>query len=542
MKQHTHCNITLPSARARSLSLVGQKLYDFGSYWRDAAGNFSTFPERLKQSGYQTHSIGKVFHPLSAMKKGNHEDDFPYSWTEPGWHPSTEKFKGAAICPPLPGVQPQHSATNNKTYLNLLCPVDAATMKLNGGSLPDIQSTDRALALLANLSSIAMKAKAAAGLGEAEAIASPWFIAVGYHKPHIPLKFPAKYLDLHPLESVTAPPSPTLPALLPTVAYEPWMDVRKRDDVKAVEATFNVSFPFGLLPTNFAKQIRQHYYAAISYVDNELGRVVDALDASPFADNTIVVLFGDHGWQLGERAEWAKYSTCETATRIPLIIRVPPSLLAFTPASATAGRTSTAMIEIVDIGPTLLDFAGASGRAHSVICPPAQGNTSRSEPEDCVEGSSFKALLVGEAGDDIQNATKAWPKHAAFSQYTGHSPYGVTTNWTDMADCNGISVMGYTMRTAALRYTEWVSFSCAQNMDDVSVPIQSQADWSKVIAVELYVHNTTAMPSTSSAADSREEENNDVYEANNVAEDPQYVDLIDTLSAQLRAGWRASLY
>jgi len=102
-------------------------------------------------------------------------------------------------------------------------------------------------------------------------------------------------------------------------------------------------------------------------------------------------------------------------------------------------------------------------------------------------------------------------------------------------------VMGYTMRTAALRYTEWVSFSCAQNKDNVSVPIQSQADWSKVIAVELYVHNTTAMSSTSSAASSREEENNDVYEANNVAADPQYVDLIDTLSAQLRAGWRASV-
>ena len=79
------------------------KLYDFGSYWREAAGNFSTFPEHIKATGYTTHSIGKVFHPLSSMKHAGHVDDFPYSWSEPGWHPPTQKYKQAPICPPLAG-------------------------------------------------------------------------------------------------------------------------------------------------------------------------------------------------------------------------------------------------------------------------------------------------------------------------------------------------------------------------------------------------------------------------------------------------------
>ena len=81
------------------------KLYDLGSYWREVAGNFSTFPELIKGAGYTTHSIGKVFHPLSSMKHANHTDDYPYSWSEPGWHPPTQHYKQAPVCPPLAGLQ-----------------------------------------------------------------------------------------------------------------------------------------------------------------------------------------------------------------------------------------------------------------------------------------------------------------------------------------------------------------------------------------------------------------------------------------------------
>ena len=147
--------------------------------------------------------------------------------------------------------------------------------------------------------------------------------------------------------------------------------MRKREDVQAVISRHNVSFPFGLLPPKFAKQIRQHYYASISYVDDQLGRVMSALNQSPFANNTIVVIFGDHGWQLGERAEWAKYSTCETAARIPLIVSLPPTLTRPHHPSPTHSSSphsgyhpprtplrSGALVEAVDIGPTLIDLIG----------------------------------------------------------------------------------------------------------------------------------------------------------------------------------------
>lgn len=111
----------------------------------------------------------------------------------------------------------------------------------------------------------------------------------------IPLKFPKEYLDLHPLDGVEAPPEAALPDLLPHVAYDPWTDVQERDDVKAVRALHNVSFPFGALPTLFARRIRQSYFASVSYVDAQFGRLLDVLDQTGAADNTIIALWGDHG-------------------------------------------------------------------------------------------------------------------------------------------------------------------------------------------------------------------------------------------------------
>ena len=280
-------------------------------------------------------------------------------------------------------------------------------------------------------------------------------------QPHIPLKFPAKYLALHPLDGVSAPPSPTLPALLPHVAYEPWTDVRKREDVQAIISQNNISFPFGALPTKFAKQIRQHYYASISYVDDELGKVVSALNQSPFANNTIIVIFGDHGWQLGERSEWAKYSTCETAARIPLIVSLPPTLQK----PYSSPRHTRAMVEAVDIGPTLVDLAGGQVPR---MCPPNHHNTSTHQPVDCMEGSSFRTLLLSDGsrnGDDRGNVYTAregvgqadkWSKVAAFSQYPRPGPEPAMDS--DLPSCDDIRVMGYSMRTRDWRYTEWVGF------------------------------------------------------------------------------------
>ncbi|XP_061690226.1 iduronate 2-sulfatase isoform X2 [Syngnathoides biaculeatus] len=264
------------------------RLYDFKSYWRVHAGNYTTLPQYFKSQGYTTMSVGKVFHPGIAS---NHTDDYPYSWSIPPYHPASFNFEKKKVC----------KGEDGRLHANLLCAVNVSEQP--GGTLPDMESADEAVRLL--------KRGAADG--------SPFFLAVGFHKPHIPFRIPREYLRLYPLEQMTLAPDPDVPKRLPAVAYNPWTDIRKRDDIQKL----NVSFPYGPIPKDFQLRLRQHYYAAVSYVDAQVGRVLSALDALGLARNTIVVFTSDHGWSLGEHGEWAKYSNFDVATQVPLLFYVP---------------------------------------------------------------------------------------------------------------------------------------------------------------------------------------------------------------------------
>lgn len=152
---------------------------------------------------------------------------------------------------------------------NLLCPIEL--MFSPQKTLPDIQSMIEAKNFLKIQKT------------------TPFFLAVGFHKPHIPFKFPLKYLDLHPIKNFNE--STFRPFNVP-VAWNPYNDVRARDDVQAL----NLSFPYGPIDKNFASQIRQHYYASISYVDDLIGELFKAVNFS----DTIIIITSDHGWSLGE--------------------------------------------------------------------------------------------------------------------------------------------------------------------------------------------------------------------------------------------------
>ncbi|XP_067404208.1 iduronate 2-sulfatase isoform X5 [Emydura macquarii macquarii] len=236
------------------------RLYDFHSYWRVQAGNYSTIPQYFKENGYTAMSVGKVFHPGISS---NHSDDYPYSWSMPPFHPSAEKYENTKTC----------RGKDGELHANLVCPVDVTEMPL--GTLPDIQSTEEAIRLL-NI--MRMKNR-------------KFFLAVGYHKPHIPLRYPQEFLKLYPLENITLAPDPLVPEELPAVAYNPWTDIRQREDVQAL----NVSFPYGPIPEDFQRQIRQSYFAAVSYLDTQVGLLLNALDDAGLSNNTIVVFTADHG-------------------------------------------------------------------------------------------------------------------------------------------------------------------------------------------------------------------------------------------------------
>lgn len=139
------------------------RLYDFYNYWRDTVGNFTTLPQFFKENGYDTYSVGKIFHPGISS---NFTDDFPYSWSEYPYHPPTEKYKDAPVC---------KDRTRKTLQKNLVCPVNIVHQP--GGTLPDIESLDAAINILSKRNST-----------------KPFLLAVGFHKPHIPIKFPKKYL------------------------------------------------------------------------------------------------------------------------------------------------------------------------------------------------------------------------------------------------------------------------------------------------------------------------------------------------------------
>uniref|UniRef100_A0A8C3SZE6 Iduronate 2-sulfatase n=2 Tax=Chelydra serpentina TaxID=8475 RepID=A0A8C3SZE6_CHESE len=433
------------------------RLYDFHSYWRVHAGNYSTIPQYFKENGYTTMSVGKVFHPGISS---NHSDDYPYSWSMPPFHPSAEKYENSKTC----------KGKDGELHANLVCPVDVAEVPL--GTLPDIQSTEEARRLL-NIMKIKNR---------------KFFLAVGYHKPHIPLRYPQEFLKLYPLENITLAPDPRVPQELPAVAYNPWMDIRQREDVQAL----NVSFPYGPIPEDFQRQIRQSYFAAVSYLDTQVGLLLHALDDVGLSNNTIVMFTADHGWSLGEHGEWAKYSNFDVATRVPLMFYVPgktysfarpgerifPYLDPFTHASdSVAAGKAKKMVELVSLFSTLAELAGLWVPP---VCPEPSFHVAL-----CTEGPSivqhFNSTEEEEEEEDDTDYDNDYDieddheEPIAFSQYP--RPADTPQGDSDKPELKDIKIMGYSMRTVDYRYTVWVGFN----------PSNFSANLQDVHAGELYM-------------------------------------------------------
>uniref|UniRef100_A0A665TC34 Iduronate 2-sulfatase n=1 Tax=Echeneis naucrates TaxID=173247 RepID=A0A665TC34_ECHNA len=381
------------------------RLYDFNSYWRVHSGNYTTLPQYFKSKGYFTTSVGKVFHPGIAS---NHSDDYPYSWSIPAYHPASFRFEKEKMC----------KGEDGKLYANLLCAVNVTEQP--GGTLPDMESTDEAVRLLKKLANDSV----------------PFFMAVGFHKPHIPFRIPQEYLSLYPIDQMTLAPDPDVPKLLPPVAYNPWMDVRKRDDVQKL----NISFPYGPIPKDFQVRIRQHYYAAVSYMDTQVGRLLSTLDDLGLADNTIVVFTSDHGWSLGEHGEWAKYSNFDVSTRVPLIFYVP----GVTTFHDWMGKSTFPFIDIL---------------AHLFSCI---------QEELCTEGDNLAYTFQHRERGENEEAI-------SFSQYP--RPADAPQVNSDLPDLKDIKIMGYSLRSWDYRYTLWLGFN----------PKTFQVNVSDVHAGELYM-------------------------------------------------------
>ncbi|XP_033631667.1 iduronate 2-sulfatase-like isoform X2 [Asterias rubens] len=474
--------------------------YNRGLYWRTNVGNFTTLPQYMKEAGYFTASIGKVFH--NGPVCGKH-DDSPYSWSVLPYHAPTLKFDYDPVCP----------GSDGKLHFNLLCPVNISTQPL--GSLPDIQNTDHILEILQNIS---RKNDISSSDDQ------PFFLAMGFHKPHISLRYPEEYLGLYPLESIDIAPNAFYSKTQPPVAWNPFMDIRRREDIAALQ----MSFPYGPVPEKYHYLIRQSYYAATTFMDYELGRVLAGLEEAGFAENTIITFISDHGWQLGEHQEWSKFSNYATATNVPVMIHIPgvtdpvrnngqrsikfalkdPFQLVKKHPSikdkpVSKGLVNDALVELVDLFPTVVDLV-------DLPVPPlcSEGITL----DTCVEGVSLSPLIT----DSVKSPKNGRPgigtwKKAAFTQYP--RPSDNPRADSDQPALVNITIMGYSMINHTYHYTEWIGFN----------NVTCEGNWSDVHARELYVLLS------------------DPLEDNNVADVPSYSTTVQVLSKLLQNGWRYAL-
>ncbi|XP_017760628.1 PREDICTED: iduronate 2-sulfatase, partial [Eufriesea mexicana] len=412
-------------------------LYDFYSYWRTDIGNFTTLPQYLKDNGYITKSIGKVFHPGISS---NNSDDNPYSWSETPFHPFTERYKDAPVCQTNMRILPAQ---------NLVCPVKISLMP--NKTLPDIEILKEAKHFLSN---------------QVENT-SPFFLAVGFQKPHIPFKYPQKYLRHHSLQKFEVPRPYRWLENVNSIAYNPWNDLRKRKDITAL----NLKFPWEKIPKNFARLIIQSYYASVTYIDDLIGKLINHLKVLEFRENTTIILMSDHGWSLGEHAVWAKYSNYDVALKVPLIISIPELTYQKSKEKMNTNNSSeknqifiNSIVELVDIFPTIADLANIS----IPVC------SNKYIEITCSEGISFMPLIRAA----LKKESILWKK-AAFGQYPRPSIKPSIHPNSDEPRLKEIKAMGYTLRTNKYRYTAWVTFK----------PETKLPDWNDIIAEELYDHH-----------------------------------------------------
>lgn len=320
--ERAYCNQAV-CAPSRNALLTGRRpqslgIYDLGTNFRAAVPDAVTLPQAFKQHGWRAEALGKIFH----VGHGNHED--PASWSVPHW-------KANVVAYVLPASQAAASLTREEAlFANQSAAGLPRGAAWESADVPDQRYPDGALA-----------DEAVRRLRDAQARPDvPFFLALGFVKPHLPFCAPRKYWDLYdratlPLALVTNPPAGA-------PAYAPQFGGELRQYSAIPEQ--------GALAPDLQRTLVHGYHAAVSFMDAQLGRVLDELDRLELADRTIIVVWGDHGWHLGDHGMWCKHTNYEEANRIPLLI-VAPGL-------ARPGSRTTALAETVDLYPTLLELAG----------------------------------------------------------------------------------------------------------------------------------------------------------------------------------------
>jgi len=350
-------------------SLLTGRLPDNTRVWhnrnlfRDTLPNAVTLPQLFKNNGYRALAFGKIF-------SGDEQELDPVSWSEPeilkqpGWNNYALREEGG---------QGKGAAWE-------------------AADVPDEGYSDGKLAALAIATLTKLKQQE-----------TSFFLAVGFFKPHLPFNAPKKYWDLYD-PAVFAQPEQTRVKGAPEIAHHGHRELGGYRDMPKDEH----------LDAATTRTLRHGYHACVSYTDAQIGKLLAALDQLGLAQNTIVVLWGDHGWSLGEKDRWCKGTNFERDTRVPLLIR--------TPGLKAPGAAASGLVELVDVFPTLAELASL---------PAPQG----------LDGRSLVPMLANPQSPG---------REAVLSQFA--RPFSASTP----------EFMGYSLRTATHRYTRWITWPTRQ--------------------------------------------------------------------------------
>ena len=367
------------------------RVWDLRTDFRTALPDAVTLTQQFMKHGYHAVGIGKIFH-------NNIQD--PPSWSEPKLNVPDYPFDPDAVY-----REKENVAWIEQRKQALIAKGDTRRIDRFGKwyikhvATENIDVPDDAYFDGAQTSVAIDKMKQLAG-GD-----KPFFLAIGYYRPHLPFNVPKRYWDLYERSAIPLAANRFLPNNAPVMSVNTAREIRGYTDYQDMPLPHD-----GTFSDDKARLLRHGYLASVSYIDAQTGRLLHALRELGLEQNTIVVLWGDHGWKLGEHNSWCKMTNFEIDTRVPLIVRAPNA--------RENGAVCERMVEFVDIYPTLCELAD--------LPLPAQ-----------LEGTSFAPLL-----DDRM---RPWKK-AVFSQFLRDGIWIAP---------DGVAYMGRCVRTHRYRYVEW---------------------------------------------------------------------------------------
>jgi len=377
------------------------KVWDLKTRMRDINPDILSMPQYLAEQGYQSLGIGKIYDVRCVDKY----QDKP-SWSIP-YYKVEDQYYYKNIRP-LSNYQNPETREKILKYRNDALKKGLSQSDANDYASQHVQPSVECLDLPDNAyQDGALLVKAKEILKVLSNDKKPFFFAVGFIKPHLPFVAPKKYWDLYKRDEMPLAPFQKHAKNSPELAYHYSHELRAYTDIPPLASFTDIKVNHISVPIEKQKELIHGYYACISYVDAQIGKLINTLDSLGLAKNTIIVLWGDHGWQLGDHDLWCKQTNFENATHAPLLISSP---------TLSPGKTKS-MTEFVDIFPTICNLTGL-------------------QIPETLEGKSLVPLMTN---------PKANVKEYSVSQFPHDEK------------------MGYSIRTKHYRLTYWMEIGFRSN-------------------------------------------------------------------------------